>query len=672
MYEFSLFAKEVHARYSSMTKSTLYEVKMDRNEMFEAYLAAFPPGNDPIYITRTEHSCNCCSNFIRNLGNLVTIKDGVVSTIWDVKGLEYLYDVVAKQLHELVLSKTVQGVFFSSEQSYGNAQTKQLLASGAVKTWNHFYGQVSNTAYTKEVGKKSGEITAIVQVMKRGLTEIRMEVLQDMLDMINDTVNKPLYRGSEFKAAVQNFINLKKTFDKAADKDLFVWENYTNANARFRNTVIGTLAVDLSDGIDLDVAVKAYGVKVDPVNYKHPTSLVTPAMAKQAVDTIKSLGLEPSMERRMAVLGDISVQNVLWIDNSVQNQLKDGLLGLVMEGVKEKPVDMNKATEIKIADFMSQILPKASSIELCVENRHQGNFVTLTAPVNPVGPIPLFQWKNEFGWAYEGGVTDSIIETRVKAKGGKTNATLRCSLAWFNKDDQDLYVKTPKGETIYFGNRGRKHTGNGQLDVDANGPGSPSTNEPVENITWDAPPDGDYSVYVNMYSKRSTSKPGFSFELVNAGITHTLNKETNFSGNCAIATFTVKNNVVTKFTPANGLTASTASQDKWGISTNQFTKVNTIMYSPNHWDSEDAKGNLHHFFFIDKCKNDEPVRGFFNEFLNPALTQHRKTFEILGSKIKCAPTQEQLSGLGFSSTRSDKVIIRATGKDIQGIYNVTF
>jgi len=669
MSNFSSFAKAIHTKYSAMAKNILYEVTADRNELFDAYLKAFPEGTDPIYLTRTEHSCNCCSNFIRNLGNLVTIKDGVVSTIWDVPGLEYPYDVVAKALHELVLSKPIEKVFFSNEKTYGNESTKQLLESGAVKTWKHFHGVVPAHAYTQKVGEETGSINAIVQVMKRGLTEITLDVLVDIMDMINDKENKPLYRGEEFKRAVDEFIGLKKEFIKATNKDLFVWENYNKPSARFRNTVIGTLAVDLSDGMDLDVAVRAYGVKVDPVNYKHPTSLVTPTMAKQAVDTIKSLGLEESLERRMANLSDISVQNVLWVDNSVQNQLKEGLLGLALADMKEKPVDITKAKDIKIADFMVSILPKASSIELYVENRHQGNFVTLTAPQHPVGATPLFQWKNEFGWAYEGGVTDSLIETRVKAKGGKTNATLRCSLAWFNIDDQDLHVKTPSGEIICFHNsRGRD---GGFLDIDANGPGSRTT-EPVENITWDNPKDGEYSIWSNMYSKRSNENKGFSFELVNAGVVHTLSKQGDFSGNQSIATFKIKNGVVTEFIPTKGLTSSSISQDKWGISTNQFTKVNTIMFSPNHWDSEEAKGNLHHFFFIDKCKNDQPVRGFFNEFLNTALTQHRKTFEILGSKIKCEPTQDQLSGLGFSSTRSDKVIIRATGKEIQGIYNVTF
>jgi hypothetical protein len=44
-----------------------------------------------------------------------------------------------------------------------------------------------------------------------------------------------------------------------------------------------------------------------------------------------------------------------------------------------------------------------------------------------------------------------------------------------------------------------------------------------------------------------------------------------------------------------------------------------------------------------------------------SLDKHRKVFEVLGSKLMVQPAQEQLSGLGFSSTKRDSVLCRVSG-----------
>ena len=94
--------------------------------------------------------------------------------------------------------------------------------------------------------------------------------------------------------------------------------------------------------------------------------------------------------------------------------------------------------------------------------------------------------------------------------------------------------------------------------------------------------------------------------------------------------------------------------------TNKFHKVNVMMLSPNYWD-EQGIGNKHYFFMLDDCKNPEPVRGFFNEYLNSELTPHRKVFEVLADKMKTPYQEHQLSGLGFSSTMRNSVIVKVDG-----------
>lgn len=85
------------------------------------------------------------------------------------------------------------------------------------------------------------------------------------------------------------------------------------------------------------------------------------------------------------------------------------------------------------------------------------------------------------------------------------------------------------------------------------------------------------------------------------------------------------------------------------------------MLSPNFWDDKSI-GNKHFFFMLDGCKNPDSVRGFYNEFLMQDLYPHRKTFEVLSAKMRCEPSDDQLSGLGFSSTQRNKLSVRVDGR----------
>jgi len=85
-----------------------------------------------------------------------------------------------------------------------------------------------------------------------------------------------------------------------------------------------------------------------------------------------------------------------------------------------------------------------------------------------------------------------------------------------------------------------------------------------------------------------------------------------------------------------------------------------VMHSPNHWDGEQT-GNKHVFFILDGCKNPESTRGFYNEFLTDDLREHRKTMEMLAGKMLVSPSDEQLSGVGFSTTSKRSVVVKVQG-----------
>ena len=95
---FKLFAQQVKNNFDAMATKPLYRTNTGLDEIKDIYLAAFPEGSNPMYITNTQHDCTCCKSFIRNVGGLVNIVNGQIITIWDSINTNSEYDVVAQAM----------------------------------------------------------------------------------------------------------------------------------------------------------------------------------------------------------------------------------------------------------------------------------------------------------------------------------------------------------------------------------------------------------------------------------------------------------------------------------------------------------------------------------------------------------------------------------------------
>ena len=306
---------------------------------------------------------------------------------------------------------------------------------------------------------------------------------------------------------------------------------------------------------------------------------------------------------------------------------------------------------------------------LWMGNRHIPNFVTLTAPENPDAG-QLFKWNNNFAWVYNGSVADSFKE-KVKQAGGNIDGFMRCSLHWFNYDDLDLHVLEPSGREIYY--RDKRGNSGGTLDVDMNA-GSGKSRDAVENVVWTDPDKlnkGRYKVFVHNFCKRENVDVGFEFEIEINGELHKFHYDKPVVDRSIVEVAYIdvdaNRNITIKPILPEGST-SFKSINEWGIDTMKFQKVSCIMFSPNHWEGN-AIGNKHLFFMIDGCKNPDPVRGFFNEYLRADLEkEHRRVFEALGSRAKAEYSDDQLSGLGFSSTSHNDVVVKVDNKSFKIIF----
>lgn len=655
--------QQVQKRFNELLQNgPVFCVDVDKEKIWEMYLAAFPEQY------KQENTCNCCKSFIRQFSGLVGIKDNKVLTLWDFECTDPEYANSVKAMRDYILSCKIDSVYVNSFAKLGTDKTPDTKRN---LVWEHYFIELPRNMLVREdkIGPTQGTARDNKNVLKRSLDEITDDAVNTVLELIGQN---SLYRGNEHKATLTEFIKIKERYRKVPNalRDNFCWAEAPKTHAavcRIRNTSIGTLLVDLSEGRDLDSAVSAFERVVAPANYKRPTALVTPRMIEQAQERLTELGMLGSLERRILDSRDLNVNNTLFVHRPSGGGVSDIFADLKKDTIVN-PKSLNKVEEISIQDFVDKVLPTSKSIKVLVENIHMPNFVTLVGAKNPDDPT-MFKWGNNYSWAYTGDVADSIKE-RVKAAGGNVTGVLRISLSWHNHDDLDLHVyeplhvHEPQGYHIYFANKRALSPSGGMLDVDMNAGGG-SSREPVENIFWAREPrmEGTYSVVVNNYCRRDNKDGGFEVEIEYNGEIETFTSSTNAATgkNFNIVEFNYTKKDGVQFINSSGKSniAKYNSREKWGVKTGQFVPVRAITLSPNFWN--DASGNKHYMFLLEGCKSDEKTRPFFNEFLKPELSADRKVFEILGSKVNVDKAEDELSGIGFSDTVRNHVFVEVEG-----------
>jgi hypothetical protein len=656
---FKTLKTAVAAQFQRMLPTGLFHVDIEKDMLWQSYLNSFPEGSNPLYQKRTEHDCSCCRGFIRTLGSVVTIVNGEMVSLWDIS-VGGPYQAVADAMSALVKQGKIDNAFLHTEKTVGVSANRQLLADTTVKTWEHFFVNLSTAVVAPgpAIGPKLAESRSTYDVMLRSLQELSVESIGMVLDLI---AQNSLYRGEEQQFAVSSFLTLKREFDALTPeaRELFVWSHVGSTPqsvSRIRNTAIGTMLTDLSGGMDIEDAVKAFELKVAPANYKRPTALVTKRMIADAQVKVNELGLASALERRYATIDDITINNILFADRTAKKAMNvfDDLASRIPESKKA----LDRVEEVPVEKFFADVLPTAESLEIMFENRHANNLVSLVTAGDPTSKL-LFKWPNRFSWSYVGDLTDSIKE-RVKRAGGQVEADLRCSLSWFNYDDLDLHLTEPGGNEIYYAKRLSALT-RGQLDVDMNA-GSGTTRSAVENIFYPSKERmraGTYILAVHNFCLREKSNVGFEAEIEFGGVVHSFSydKPVRDKETIEVARFKYDKN---GFEIVSSLPSTQSSKTIWSVPTQVFHRANVVMLSPNHWDNLSI-GNKHYFFMLEGCRNEGVARGFYNEFLTEELSKHRKVFEIVGAKMKTEESDRQLSGLGFSSTQRNQLLCRVKG-----------
>ena len=677
MSNFDIFVSRMQKHFEDEMKdcTRLYTVNVDKDEMWNLYLNSFLPGTNILFRKRREYDCSCCRHFLKSIGAAVAIKDGTVHTIWEFEAGSPEFQNVCDTLDAFVKRNAVSDIYISKFKRIGTAHSYEEI-NGRSHKWTHMVLDLPDSWVNRSYKSNEsiqGEYRDTKNVFKRSLDEITMDALDTILELINSNT---LYKGEEWKGVLTEFKKYKKEYDKLTsdtEKDLYAWEKSVTAGmaiGRIRNHSIGTLLINVSEDMDLDTAVKKYEQIVAPSNYKRPKAIFTKKMLKDAKKTITELGYMDSLQRRFANLNDITVNNVLFSNKSAARRMVgvDDIFGQMEKDVTVSPKKFSKVEEISAQDFIDKVLPTAKEIEAFVENKHEKNFVSMIAPVNPDAKT-MFKWNNGLSWAYSGNITDSHMKQNVKAAGGNVDGVLRFSIMWNegqnDNSDLDAHCKEPDGNEIFFGNCRKPSMSRcgGQLDIDITHPMEQMVGKPsVENITWadmSRMKPGIYKFFVNQYAARGSK--GFKAEIEFNGEIFAFEYNSPVSGNVQVAEVTLDKNGNFSIKEKLSGSSSISSREIWGVNTNQFVPVSVISYSPNYFDGQNGIGHRHLFFFLKGCKNTEEPNGYYNEFLKHELEPHKRVFEALGAKCHVEDADDQLSGIGFSMTKRAELVVKVKG-----------
>ena len=650
--------------------NTLFETDIDKDYLWNLYLDSFPEGTNPIYRERRRHDCSACRQFIRNIGGTVYIDDNFnVHSIFEFDTHSETYQPVMDALSAYVTSRPILDIYLNDSPKIGSNKNREILDDGTVVTWEHFFVNLPSHMYDTHkhsIPTKKARIRDRRNVFKRSMDEISMDAIDTVLELISSNT---LYKGEEWKAALDKLHIYKSNYSKVPDskKDLYAWKTALTLDdviGRIRNHSIGVLLTDISDGMDLDTAVRRYEKIVAPTNYKRPKAIYTKKMLEDAKEKITELGYIDSLPRRFATLDDITVNNILFSNRDAAKRIGGDIFDDMMSDIAIDAKKFSRVEEVPAEKFVDDILPTAKSIEVLLENRHAQNMVSLIAPVNKDAKS-MFKWNNAFSWAYSGNITDSDIRENVKSAGGRVDGVLRFSIQW-NEDgtdncDLDAHCCEPGNYEIYFSSakKPRFSPTRGQLDVDII---DPRGKVAVENITWGdkrCMKEGDYIFRVHQYS--GSAKHGFRAEVEFDGSIYSFDYNKTMRRGEMVNVAVVHMDAYGNFTIKELLPSNVSTREVWGLKTNTFVPVTVVMYSPNYWDEQQGIGHRHYFFMLKDCVNPEQPNGFYNEFLDNRLNEHKRVFEALGSKLAVASADDQLSGLGFSATKRNNLIVKVKG-----------
>ena len=286
--------EKIQERFNEMCATgNLFRSSVTGSELWELYITGFE--KDPIFRdpNSSVHNCNLCHHFIQRYGNIIAFdKDYNIMTLWDidcpddeyVNSLErmstwiklgYTKDIFIETLDSLKKTNYGPSKNGQSEYNLGNAYNIKRYTKEEAKMYPNS-GIKENDVYRfehlalvlpaqfvdcsgKTIETLMGKYRSKAQVFQRGLEEISLDTLYLVRDLESQG---SLLNGNSYKHFILGAIKAKEEYDKIPNskKVAWLWVNAAKVGviAGFRNTAIGTLMVELSEGKNINEVVKSF------------------------------------------------------------------------------------------------------------------------------------------------------------------------------------------------------------------------------------------------------------------------------------------------------------------------------------------------------------------------------------------------------------------------------
>tara|TARA_R110000787_G_scaffold44901_1_gene109783 strand:- start:5717 stop:7285 length:1569 start_codon:yes stop_codon:yes gene_type:complete len=387
--DFSEFMQKLIVRFEKNTKGKKVFTTKDNkpDELWKEYLASFQGE-----LSRQEHKCSCCKNFIRKYGSMVVIsEEGLVSSpLFDTSEVYGAFDKVVSNLSKLIKKRAVDNVLLSKLDILG---TKE--AGG----WSHFYVPTPEGVKISS-WKQAHELIAEKKEDYRMVCRALAKFNEPSVDQAVKLLQSGSLNQSEKFIGVANWMKeLHVDRNQTKNKSNVVWKAIAEAPqgfAHINGSVLGGLLEDIIKGFDFSVIEKRHNEKVHPLRYQRAQLPTTQANRKQAEDIVKAMGIGNSLARRYARLDELKL---IW---KPTNKVKEVIKGGVFDHLVTKDLDHNKVQDVDMkpvrisyAKFERTVLPTADSISAITP--YTGNYCTYCTAVN-TDAANIMKWSNPVNW----------------------------------------------------------------------------------------------------------------------------------------------------------------------------------------------------------------------------------------------------------------------------------